>query len=480
MESDNTWSRTFYVNPPTISYEGMLFYEDGSPGGSTEYGAGCLVEMWDDEAYPLDDQLLDSYITDQDGHFLLGPVQNDNDWNYSKQDIYFRFYATNQACRVVREHDGERAAILTPVKTNHPSGQFDTLIYASEDESDLFVVSQTVKQGYDFWRQLVPSAPTPDTVEVVVDSLSNATFFNPQDGYIVVGDLVSIAARTPDTHDRSCVLHEYGHWLEFSGGLFDSNEGGDHYVWSLLSPGMAGSEGFASYFACAALSDSIFCNTYRGFLDTFWINLENGEYGHNSFVEGSVNHFPDREFSVAGLFWDICDDVDDDYSTFGVTSPLPWFPDGRGDSLTVTTANLMSVCLDSVKSGTSGTRPDNIEEFWQSWFVGEAEGGPPRTHPWAMLDIAYEHGINYDSSGCCGGLRDDLNHSGAGPDISDLVYFVTYMFQSGPPPLCFYPEADINGRSGANPDISDLVYLVTYMFVTGPEPAPCKVYPSDP
>jgi hypothetical protein len=71
---------------------------------------------------------------------------------------------------------------------------------------------------------------------------------------------------------------------------------------------------------------------------------------------------------------------------------------------------------------------------------------------------------------CCE-TRGDINHSGAAPDISDLVYLVTYMFQQGPPPPCA-EDADING-SGAGPDISDLVYLVTYMFQSGPEPASC-------
>jgi hypothetical protein len=72
--------------------------------------------------------------------------------------------------------------------------------------------------------------------------------------------------------------------------------------------------------------------------------------------------------------------------------------------------------------------------------------------------------------GCCA-IRGDINHSGSGPDISDLVYLVTYMFQSGPVPPCL-EEADING-SGGGPDITDLVYLVTYMFQSGPAPVAC-------
>ncbi len=84
---------------------------------------------------------------------------------------------------------------------------------------------------------------------------------------------------------------------------------------------------------------------------------------------------------------------------------------------------------------------------------------------------------------CCN-LRGDINHDGSGPDISDLVSLVDYMFILGSPPVCdipFYPhcpdhyyaEANINGDDACIPDIADLVYLVTYMFQSGPPPVPC-------
>ncbi|HOP05725.1 MAG TPA: trypsin-like peptidase domain-containing protein [candidate division Zixibacteria bacterium] len=60
----------------------------------------------------------------------------------------------------------------------------------------------------------------------------------------------------------------------------------------------------------------------------------------------------------------------------------------------------------------------------------------------------------------------DVNNDGSGPDISDLVYLVAYMFSDGPAPEVM-AATDVNG-SGSGPDISDLVYLVTYMFQEGP------------
>lgn len=72
---------------------------------------------------------------------------------------------------------------------------------------------------------------------------------------------------------------------------------------------------------------------------------------------------------------------------------------------------------------------------------------------------------------CCerpGDIDDDGSPT---PDISDLVYAVSYMYSGGPPPPCI-EQMDLNG-SGGIPDISDLVYLVDYMMLGGPPPEPC-------
>ena len=64
----------------------------------------------------------------------------------------------------------------------------------------------------------------------------------------------------------------------------------------------------------------------------------------------------------------------------------------------------------------------------------------------------------------------DSDANGAN-DISDLTYYVDFMFGGGPEPPCM-PEADVNG-DGVGPDITDLVYMVDYMFSGGPPPVDC-------
>ena len=76
--------------------------------------------------------------------------------------------------------------------------------------------------------------------------------------------------------------------------------------------------------------------------------------------------------------------------------------------------------------------------------------------------------VDLPGSTCCQ-LRGDVNSSG-GVDISDITYFVEYMFGGGPPPDC-EQQADFDFSGFA--DISDLTYLIDYAFQGGPVPPTC-------
>jgi parallel beta-helix repeat protein len=73
---------------------------------------------------------------------------------------------------------------------------------------------------------------------------------------------------------------------------------------------------------------------------------------------------------------------------------------------------------------------------------------------------------------CCQGLAGDIDGAGDEPDLIDLIYLVTFMFQDGSEPPCM-AETDINGDGSLAPDITDLIRLVDYMFQGGPPPASC-------
>ena len=65
-------------------------------------------------------------------------------------------------------------------------------------------------------------------------------------------------------------------------------------------------------------------------------------------------------------------------------------------------------------------------------------------------------------------LCGDVNADQVGPDISDLVYLIDYMFQGGPPPPVM-AAADVDASDDPI-NISDLMYLIDYMFTGGPPP----------
>ena len=75
-------------------------------------------------------------------------------------------------------------------------------------------------------------------------------------------------------------------------------------------------------------------------------------------------------------------------------------------------------------------------------------------------------------TGCCdlpGDANDDASY-----DISDLTYFIEYMFGGGPGPVCM-EEFDNDGSCTL--DISDLTYYVDFMFGGGPAPVDCHICP---
>jgi hypothetical protein len=79
---------------------------------------------------------------------------------------------------------------------------------------------------------------------------------------------------------------------------------------------------------------------------------------------------------------------------------------------------------------------------------------------------------DFDNIGdsCCCLLRGDINHDSE-RNISDLTYYVDYMFAGGLISPC--PEegdVDYNGER----NISDLTYYVDYMFGGGPPPGGCS------
>ena len=208
---------------------------------------------------------------------------------------------------------------------------------------------------------------------------------------------------------------------------------------------------------------------WANFTDSSWANFENGEYG-NPALDGSFNaRGPMCEGAVAGILWDIFDSNPDDYSErgdWGLTR-LPHKADGIGDALSDGSDNILEALLNR----TYGLeRPDNIHEFYQTWFQSPDLGHCPE-----IYNIFYEHAdsMHPPPKGCnCCQIRGNVDNFDQALDISDLIWLVDFMFCGGPPPPC-WEQGNINGDTASEIDVSELIYLVDYMFTQGPPPPPC-------
>jgi len=223
--------------------------------------------------------------------------------------------------------------------------------------------------------------------------------------------------------------------------------------------------------------DTILCNHQL----KFYLRLHNG---CSQPFFGLSNGF--RIYSTTGAMWDtarIESVVDLGFPYLDMTGTRSFGANGAGcDTLGIyayklanqglpsgfdTITHIVTIGpIDSAYSGgticiDSSWYPPANEWMWSRchWF-----GDFPFTYPsWSG---PYCYTIYY----CCE-PRGDVDRIG-GINVSDLTFYVAYLFQGGQPPAC-PDQADVDGSGSHN--VSDLTYLVAYLFQGGPEPPACEV-----
>ncbi|MDF1545967.1 MAG: hypothetical protein P1R58_12815, partial [bacterium] len=211
--------------------------------------------------------------------------------------------------------------------------------------------------------------------------------------------------------------------------FFDNNPGWSHEWDEQTTIGLAASEGFAWFFANVHNDDPI-ARIHRNNSELYyWVNSEDGGFGwsHIPTPEGSATNYGDRcEAAVAGIFWDIYDAIDDDFTCWQCW-PQAYIPnpDDIGDQLTGGAANLITAANSRY---VDGYRPDDINEFYQAWFEGVFLGNYFDLRP-----IWYEHNIDVR---CCPNTTGNANGDPADvTDISDLTFIADVLWRGGPTPM---------------------------------------------
>lgn len=436
---------------------GIFSYTDpGMPGPSNVLPCrGVTVQLWDKDSTSTDDS-LGSAITDDTGGFQIGPVSNVEESGNGKQDVYIVALARDSAADVRSAYDGPTYKVQSQTHQNMSSGVLDTTITLNATESGPFFVADAMLEARKTWLSLRQNdKPARATVELKASQEGNS--YNSDLGYIHIESGYAAGRIWPDTYDRDACRHEYSHKLEYQFGFFD--HGGGRHKWdSLTNPRLAACEGAASFIS-AILQQSprpVCYNSFNSFLDTFWINLENGEMGTSGGIDStwkSANNCGRScEAAIAGILWDIYDtngirDTLEDYGTFG-QCPSNSGPhhDGIGDSLSDGLQNILSALLDR---SVNGHHPDSIDAFSTAWFQT-----PDLRHLRGMTDIFWEHGID-----CCTGTTGNVNLTG-GVDLADLSMLVSFLTVGTPAPVC-RTEANINAVGVI--DLADMSALVSYL-----------------
>lgn len=139
---------------------------------------------------------------------------------------------------------------------------------------------------------------------------------------------ISGSVKSPHHFVKTTINHELGHWFMQSFTKSPA-EGGVHYVGRASSPGLAYSEGFATFFAQTNISaspsapDPVAFRKSQG--TTFWVDLEKVVYS------GGALEMPDEN---GGMDQDICEDVVSSLMWSIWASDRAYKPLGKGDQAT--------------------------------------------------------------------------------------------------------------------------------------------------
>jgi len=159
-------------------------------------------------------------------------------------------------------------------------------------------------------------------------------------------------------------------------------------------------------------------------------------------------HFGIGEYSLDGFGADSIK-----FGGFSISSP--GVPIGQHDMYTITTgvdASLMGkyLCIDSAWCPPGG--------YWL-WATSSGDVFP-----------AWDGPHCYEVVKCCQ-IKGDIDLNGSVPNVADLTRLVGILFRTAELPPCL-EIADLDGNGTYN--ISDLTYFVAYLFNGGPAPVPCE------
>jgi hypothetical protein len=353
-----------------VTFVGTVRYEDKPPLGNGKLGAiqqlparGVTVAIVDDTTK----QTLATAMTSDSGAFVI------------------RFAATTTMVHVTGVAQSKSlirpVSVVLPNNTVHGFGspsapgnadaQLEVLITDASNTSEAFnIFDQALKTMDSIVRDL--GDPTPTALKLVWSrGHANGTFYG--------GNSIFLLGTTDDDdgYDDTVILHETGHFVEDSEGRSDS-PGGPHGG-APVTPTLAWSEGFSTYWACATQNQPIYSdsNANGGFADN--IDTDNTAANAAAGVDQNVS-----ENLISEILWDLGDNrskagADDDMVSDGthnrVVAVQPKY---------LATASLRNV----------GAQGVDLVDFLDGWFKLNGLSSCPGSRA-----IVAKHTFPYDFAG---------------------------------------------------------------------------------
>jgi hypothetical protein len=160
-----------------------------------------------------------------------------------------------------------------------------------------------------------------------------------------------------DAHDDPVVLHELGHYVEATWGVY-TNPGGAHNL-EAIHPSLAWSEGFATWFQAVIRNEANYYDRWPTG-EVYFLDLETTPEA----VSGTEDGTPSGHHSEAlvyGALWDLIDQPteDDDASRATPASPV------------------LSVCLGLLEAQDLGRPGADLQDFANDWRCLDASPENP-------------------------------------------------------------------------------------------------------
>ena len=320
-------------------------------------GYGSWVEAWDSDTGA--DEFLDRANVASDGTYTLNFDNVDTDEG-GLVDVYIRFRSENTRIQV--HNNGGTTGYSTQtgvVFPNIASGSNNAGGYfadwgtngVSDNNERAFQLADDMTTAWQHWRYytgvLFDNRLT--YVQWYIGSTDGA-YYQTGDNRIRIDDN---HVSSPDVN-----MHEYGHSLH--DGLFDDvawppGAGGPHSLTGHYTPGLAWTEGFATYFCCTAQGDEWMyndnspTNTIVFNCDSNW-DGNGSANGNSDGLSNNPNWGYDTESAVLAFQLDLDD------ARNSTTDPYDWSTLGDNEIFDVMRNYF-----------TGGHRPFSVQEFFDGW-----------------------------------------------------------------------------------------------------------------